>query len=316
MDAPRPGSLTRRALLGGSVATIGGAAISTGCGLLPRESLRLSTAPLRLLGAAIEQAQQVLTTLRSGEHLATLRNNHRDHLAALRRRIGEATFSESNPTPSMSIGDLSAQLVNTEHALWETARQRVLALPELHDGLDTVRHTDQLSLLGSIAACQATHLVLLKVPVPEQAQQPLTGSQRSVETLQIVLANEHAVIYGYGALGGRLHSDQRDQALTALERHRTRRDALGIAINANGATPVQSAPSYQLPRTIDTPEQARTLAITLEENCAEHWRLALAGVGGRDRSVALAALVDCATTATGWRLRNKDQPVTVPFPGT
>ncbi len=312
MCTPPSAPPSRRAVLAGTAAVVGSPLLSTGCGLFPRKAIELSTAPLRLLGSAIAQAQLVLAAVHDGEHLATLRNNHRDHLKALRRRIGGAAFSEGDPTPGAPGGE--QQLVDTERALWETARQRVVALPELRDGLDPPRHTDQISLLGSIAACQATHLVLLNTSAPEQEWQPPTGSQRSVTALQAVLANEHAVIYGYGALGGHLPAEQRNQALAALERHTARRDALSIAINAYGSRAAQSAVSYKLPRRIDTSEQARELAITLEESCTGHWRAVLAAAERRDRSAALASLTDCATTATRWRLLAGARPAAVPFP--
>ncbi len=316
MHTSRPQPLLRRTFLSGVVAVAGGSVIGTGCGLLPEEAIEVSTAPLRLLYTAISQAQQTLAAVREGEHLTALRNNHQEHLAALRRRLGGAVPPDPEAPSASSTGDPSTQLIDAERELRTTARQRTLALPDLRDSLDGPPLIDQLSLLGSITACQATHLVLLDASTPEAKWLPPKGSRRSTATLQTVLANEHAVIYGYGALGGRLPTDQREQALGALERHRMRRDALGIAITTQGVTAVTSASSYELPRAIETPEQARELAIALEEGCAGHWRAALAGVESRDRSFALAALTDCATTATAWRQRNGSQPATVPFPGS
>ncbi|MYS45182.1 DUF4439 domain-containing protein, partial [Streptomyces sp. SID5998] len=43
---------------------------------------------------------------------------------------------------------------------------------------------------------------------------------------QAALAAEHAAVYGYGVVGGRIGRERRAEARTAYDAHRARRDAL------------------------------------------------------------------------------------------
>ena len=72
---------------------------------------------------------------------------------------------------------------------------------------------------------------------------------------------------------------------------------------------------YQAPFPVTGPDQARELAILVEERVAAVWRATLADVTGEDRRMAVAALVDAAVRATGWRQAAGMDPATVPFPG-
>jgi hypothetical protein len=129
------------------------------------------------------------------------------------------------------------------------------------------------------------------------------------------LAAEHAAIFAYGAIGARLGEEETEAAREAEEVHRQRRDALVVLFDQRGMTPPVAAPAYALPFPVTDADRARELAIVVEERVGVVWRAALAAVTLDDRDLALAALIDTAVRATGWRLRAGVEPPTVPFPG-
>lgn len=130
------------------------------------------------------------------------------------------------------------------------------------------------------------------------------------------LAAEHAAIFAYGVIGGRLDGEDAGLARAAEEAHRSRRDALLLRLAARGETGPVAAASYQLPFPVTGAGPARELAILVEERVAAVWRAVLPAAGHEDRAEALDALVDAAVRATGWRAAAGLAPTTVPFPGT
>ncbi|MGC3005519.1 DUF4439 domain-containing protein, partial [Streptomyces sp. G35A] len=52
------------------------------------------------------------------------------------------------------------------------------------------------------------------------------AKDRHLRALQAALAAEHAAVYGYGVVGGRIGKDRRAEARAAYDAHRARRDAL------------------------------------------------------------------------------------------
>lgn len=134
--------------------------------------------------------------------------------------------------------------------------------------------------------------------------------------LQTVLAAEHAAVWGYGEAGGHLPRAQQPAAQAADIAHRGRRDALTERLQAAGATPVASAPTYALPFPVFDAGAARRLAVHLEEGTAAAWHALLAATVDRAlRRLAVAALTDAATRGLVWRLTVPGEPSTVPFPG-
>jgi uncharacterized protein DUF4439 len=129
------------------------------------------------------------------------------------------------------------------------------------------------------------------------------------------LAAEHAAIFAYGVIGGRLDGDEADAARAAEEAHRSRRDALLLRLSQVEATAPPAAASYELPFAVTDAGSARQLAILVEERVGAVWRANLPAAGREDRTEALAALVDAAVRATGWRIAAGVAPPTVAFPG-
>jgi Domain of unknown function (DUF4439) len=129
------------------------------------------------------------------------------------------------------------------------------------------------------------------------------------------LAAEHAAIFAYGVIGGRLDGDEADAAREAEAAHRSRRDALLLTLAERGDTAPVAAASYDLPFPVAGADDALRLATLVEERVAAIWRAVLPTAGRTDRAEALDALVDAAIRAAGWRRAAGDEPGTVAFPG-
>jgi Domain of unknown function (DUF4439) len=136
------------------------------------------------------------------------------------------------------------------------------------------------------------------------------------EQLSAALAAEEAAIYAYGVIGVHLTAaTDIDEARTAEQAHRTRRDAAVSRLAALNASTPPAPAAYRLPFPVTDAASALKLAIHVEDGVAAAWRAVLPAGDGDDRATALAALTDAAVRATRWRRRAGVSPVTLPFPG-
>jgi Domain of unknown function (DUF4439) len=119
-----------------------------------------------------------------------------------------------------------------------------------------------------------------------------------LEALQQTLAGEHAAVYVYGVLGGRLgasaHPALARRLTAAYTTHRGRRDRLTAMVRSAGAEPVASALSYRLPNPCRTPAQLTAAARVTELRCAAVYAAAVGSTARSDRRWAIDALVDTA----------------------
>jgi len=153
-------------------------------------------------------------------------------------------------------------------------------------------------------------------PTPSPSPTPTPAATGQVEALQAALAAEHAVVWGYGVVGGRVEVALLPAVQDCDRAHRTRRDAVDGLIRRYGGEPVPTAPAYELPFAVPDRRSAVRLAVHLEEGAAAAWRYAVAATDDRSvRRTALAALTDAALRATGWRLRLPPTRPTEAFPG-
>jgi hypothetical protein len=116
--------------------------------------------------------------------------------------------------------------------------------------------------------------------------------------MQRALAGEHAAVYVYGVLGGRV-SDSRspalaDQLAAAYAVHRGRRDQLTGLVRRAGADPVAADLSYQVPNAATTEAQLREAARTVEQRCAAVYADMVGSTSRADRAYAVRALTDTA----------------------
>lgn len=130
-----------------------------------------------------------------------------------------------------------------------------------------------------------------------------------------LLEAEHAAIYGYGVLGARLDERTRRLALLAFDSHRARRDQLAARLRERGGDPEPAPAAYDVG--VASAQEARELAVRLEEGLALRWRDLIAGTDDRQlRELALAGLQETAVRAAQWRRQAGVSPATVAFPGT
>jgi Domain of unknown function (DUF4439) len=143
-----------------------------------------------------------------------------------------------------------------------------------------------------------------------QAGTAALGAQ-AVAALQAALAAEQAACYGYGVVGARLNASAAPSqgADTDWVAHQIARDKLTALISAAGATPTPAPVAYQLPIAVRTAEQARSLAVILEDNVAQAY-IGLVALSDRSlRALGAHELTAAALRAAQWRRG------TVAFPG-
>ncbi|MFE7553126.1 ferritin-like domain-containing protein [Streptomyces gardneri] len=123
----------------------------------------------------------------------------------------------------------------------------------------------------------------------------------ALEAAQAALAAEHAAVYGYGVVGGRIGTARRAEATAAYEAHRARRDALRRTVRDLGGTPVAAAAAYELPFPVADAPGAVRLAAVLEDRVAGVYSDLVRAGRGPLRSEAAAALREAAVRAVRWR---------------
>ncbi|MDO0936996.1 ferritin-like domain-containing protein [Streptomyces sp. DG2A-72] len=130
-----------------------------------------------------------------------------------------------------------------------------------------------------------------------------------LKALQAALAAEHAAVYGYGVVGGRIDEGHRTEARAAYDAHRARRDALARAVRDLGGTPVAAAAGYALPFAVPDSTAAVRLAAELEDRVAGVYSDLVRATDGERRRTAAEALREAAVRAVRWRGES------VAFPG-
>lgn len=123
-----------------------------------------------------------------------------------------------------------------------------------------------------------------------------------VDAMQDVLAGEHAAVYAYGVVGGRLDYGSRYQDLASrlYRRHRDLRDTLSDRIAAAGAEPVGTEPAYDLPVRVDSDKAAQRLGRQVEDRCSVLYAALVAVADGDARALAVTALSDAAVAGVEW----------------
>ncbi|WP_069170407.1 ferritin-like domain-containing protein [Streptomyces griseus] len=123
----------------------------------------------------------------------------------------------------------------------------------------------------------------------------------TLRAAQAALAAEHAAVYGYGVLGGRLEGGRRAEAAAAHAGHRARRDALVRTVGGLGGRPVAADAAYALPFAVRDPAGAMRLAAVLEDRVAGVYSDLVRAARGPLRQEAAGALREAAVRAVRWR---------------
>jgi hypothetical protein len=131
--------------------------------------------------------------------------------------------------------------------------------------------------------------------------------------MQTTLAGEHAAVYAYAVVGGRLSASAQPTLTTRVEQayvtHRGRRDQLMSMVRAAGGHPVAAQVSYDLPNPCRTPRQLREAALVIERRCCEVYAAMVGATSRANRQWAIDALTDSAVRMLGFGDRGE------PFPG-
>lgn len=121
-----------------------------------------------------------------------------------------------------------------------------------------------------------------------------------LRALQAALAAEHAAVYGYGVVGGRIGKERRTEARTAYDAHRARRDALVRAVKDAGSEPVAAAAGYALPFPVPDAAAAVRLAAELERRVAGVYADLVRARTGERRRGAAEAMREAAVRSVRW----------------
>jgi hypothetical protein len=131
--------------------------------------------------------------------------------------------------------------------------------------------------------------------------------------LQRTLAAEHAAVYLYGVVGGRVPASREpalaQQVASAYVTHRGRRDQLTAMVRASGGKPVAAEVSYALPTPCRTAPQLRAAARDTEARIAEVYAAMVGATSRAQRQWAIDALADAAVRELGFGAGAE------PFPG-
>ncbi|MFF3750727.1 DUF4439 domain-containing protein [Streptomyces sp. NPDC002018] len=126
-------------------------------------------------------------------------------------------------------------------------------------------------------------------------------STGALEAAQAALAAEHAAVYGYGVVGGRVEGGRRGEADAAYTAHRARRDALARTVRDLGGKPAVAEPAYALPFAVPDAAAAVRLAAELEDRIAGVYSDLVRAAEGPLRREAAGALREAAVRAVRWR---------------
>ncbi|MGW6061612.1 ferritin-like domain-containing protein [Streptomyces sp. NPDC055189] len=129
----------------------------------------------------------------------------------------------------------------------------------------------------------------------------MSDSKDELKAVQAALGAEHAAVYGFGVVGGRIGEGRRAEARTAYDAHRARRDELQRAVRDLGGEPEPSAAAYALPFAVPDSAAAARLATQLEERVAGVYSDLVRASGGARRERAAEALREAAVRAARWR---------------
>ncbi|MFF4350956.1 ferritin-like domain-containing protein [Streptomyces sp. NPDC001530] len=127
------------------------------------------------------------------------------------------------------------------------------------------------------------------------------AKEAELKALQAALGAEHAVVYGYGVVGGQIGEARRSEALAAYDAHRARRDELVRAVRDLGGKPEAAAAAYALPFAVKDSATAVRLAAELEERVAGVYSDLVRASTGDQRRTAAEALREAAVRAVRWR---------------
>lgn len=125
-------------------------------------------------------------------------------------------------------------------------------------------------------------------------------SDQAVDNLTQALAGEYAATYAYGLIGAQVTGADQSRARRALDSHREARDQLRFDLAALQAPVPPPAPAYDTGGPVNTPAQARALAVQTELRLVRNWAAVATTSAGASRNRAVRYAQECATRAVSW----------------
>jgi hypothetical protein len=114
--------------------------------------------------------------------------------------------------------------------------------------------------------------------------------------MQETLAAEHAAVYVYGVIGGRLSTSafpiEAARIRAAYDAHRSRRDLVRALVSDRGAEPVPAAAAYAVRLGDGSTTALVRAAREIEEGCAEVYSQLVAAASGEVRRLGITALTE------------------------
>jgi hypothetical protein len=266
----------------------------TGDEALVTSALDDSTALAALYASALSRHRE----LRSD--LARLRAQVDKHVRVLSGAADDTNADATPNRPAPRTPNAAVQLL---------AAQEQRAVRRRRRDAGRASSGDLARLLASMAACHAQHVRVLApstaLPTASPAPEPGIVPVRVgpvIDAINDTLAGEHAAIYAYGVIGGRLDygSPPVREATEAWEIHRERRIALTALVEAGGEMPVAAETGYRLPNDVRDVADARTVAELVEGRCSVLYATLAATAVGEVRAYAVDALIDAAARGYDW----------------
>jgi hypothetical protein len=133
-----------------------------------------------------------------------------------------------------------------------------------------------------------------------------------LQALQQTLAGEHAAVYVFRALAGRVSASAQPalagRLATAYTTHRGRRDQLTGMVRAAKGDPVAADVSYELPNPSRTPAELAAGALVTEQRSAEVYAAMVGNTSQANRQWAIDVLADSAVRQLGFGGAPQDFP--------
>ena len=133
-----------------------------------------------------------------------------------------------------------------------------------------------------------------------------------LEALQETLAAEHAAVYTYGVVGGRLSAGSYPETSarfrSAYDAHRARRDQLRALVADRGADPVPPSAAYVVTAPDRSLGTLTTVARRTELRCAEVYSQLVASTEGELRRLAITLLTDAGLRSLSFGAPSRTWP--------
>jgi hypothetical protein len=270
--------------------------------------VRYAATALQRLGPDLDASERRL--------LGRIRDTHRLHAAALMSRDpldGGSASAAPSPSPSSaspSTGSSAASVPSRPSAMIKKLATYESRLADRHRAraLHPAGPSDQQGRLALLWAslCAAAETCAAACADRDDPVSGLVGDHRrpvdlpeATGAVQQVVAQCHAMIFGYQAAIPRLSGARGAQAADELARYRALRDALSARLDDQGRTVPEARAAYQVSPAPTSASAAVTLIGSMETRMLPYLGLWAATAGG-DRKSALDSLIETSRQTLSW----------------